>query len=241
MGVFLDLKKAFHTVDHKLLLDKLHAYGIRGNIWTWFRSYLSNRFQFVCYDGIQSTIQSISCGVPQGSILGPLLFIIYMNDTCNVSELLFTVLYADDASVVIHGKDMSSIITILNHELYKLSTYKLSLNTNKTYCIIFHRARIKQPDVKCPIIMNNSLLSNIQTHRYLGVILDSKMSWTQYIAYVKHKVDKGIGIIFKTRPYLDRRSLVNMYNAYIYPYLIYCVESWENAPKMTNYMFCKKE
>ena len=82
---------------------------------------------------------------------------------------LFTVLYADDASVVIHGRDMYSIILILNHELYKLSTWlkanKLSLNTDKTYFIIFHRARIKLPDVECHIIMNNSLLSNIQTHK----------------------------------------------------------------------------
>ena len=114
---------AFDTVEHKKLSDKLHAYGIRGNIWTWFRSYLSNRSQFVSYDGIKSTIQSISCGVSQGSILSPLLFLIYMNDICNVSELLFTVLYADDASVVIHGKYMSSIIAILNHELYKFSTW----------------------------------------------------------------------------------------------------------------------
>ena len=117
IGGFLDLKKAFDTVDYKIHLDKLHTYDINGNIWTWFRSYLSNRSQFVSYDGIQSTIQYISCGVPQGSIRGPLLFIIYMNDICNVSELLFTVLYADDASVVIHGKDMSSIITILHYEL----------------------------------------------------------------------------------------------------------------------------
>ena len=140
-----------------------------------------------------------------------------MNDICNVSDLLFTVLYADDASVVIHGKDMSSIIIILNHELYKLSTWlkvnKLSLNTNKTYFIIFHRARIKLPDVECPIIMNNSLLSNIITDKYLGVILDCKMS--QHIAYLKNKVAKGIGIMFKARPYLDRRGLVNLCNAYI--------------------------
>ena len=117
---------------------------------------------------------------------------------------------------------MFSIITTL--KLYKLSIWlkrnTLYLNTDKTYYIIFHRARIKLPDIECPIIMNNSLLSNIQTHKYLGVILDSKMSWTQHIAYVKNKVAKGIGIMFKARPYLDRRSLVNLYNAYIYPYLI---------------------
>ena len=140
IGVFLDLKQDFDTVDHKILLDKMHAYGIRGNILKWFRSYLTNRSQFVSYDGRQSEIQYITCGVPQGSILGPLLFIIYMNDICYVSELLFTVLYADDTCVVINGKDMLSIITILNHELHMLSTWlkanKLSLNTDKTYYMI---------------------------------------------------------------------------------------------------------
>ena len=109
--MFLDLKKALDTVDHKILPNKIHAYGIRGNIMRLCRSYLTNRSQFVSYDGRQSEIQSITCVVPQGSILGPLIFIIYMNDICNVSELLFTVLYADDTSVVIHGKDMLSIIT----------------------------------------------------------------------------------------------------------------------------------
>ena len=131
---------------------------------------------------------------------------------------------------------MASIITtLINQELYKLSTWlkanKLSLNTDKTYYIIFHRTRIKLKVNEYPIIMNNSLLSNIKTHKYLGVILDSKMSWIQHIAYVKNKVSKGIGIMFKARTYLDRRSLINLYNVYIYPYLIYCVESWGNAPK----------
>ena len=97
--------------------------------------------------------------------------------------------------------------------------------------MIFHRATMKLPDTDYPIIMNNSSLSNIKNLKYLGVILDSKMSWIQHIAYVKNKVAKGIGIMFKARSYLDRRSLINLYNAYIYPYLIYCVESWGNVPK----------
>ena len=147
-----------------------------------------------------------------------------MNDICNVSDVLFTVLCADDASVVIHEKEMFSVITTLNHQLYKLSTwlkayiYKLSLNTDNTYYIIFHRARIKLTVIECPIIMNNSLLYNIKIHKYLGVILDSKLSWIQHNAYVMNKETKGIGIMFKARPYLDWRSLVNLYNVYIYPY-----------------------
>ena len=200
-----------------------------------FRRYLTNRSQFVSYDGRQAEIQSITCGVPLGSILGPLLFIIYVNDICNVSELLFTVLYADDTSVVIHGKDMLRIITILNQELYMLFTWlkanTLSLNTDETYYMIFHRASIKLPDTDYHINMNNYSLSNFKNHKYLGVILDSEMYWIQHIAYVKNKVAKGIGIMFKARTYLDRRSLIDLYNAFIYPYLINCAESWGNASK----------
>ena len=158
-----------------------------------------------------------------------------MNDICNVSELLFIFLYAEDTSVVIHGQDMLSMITTLNHELNMLSTWlktnKLSLNNDKTYYMIFHSARMKLPNTDYSIIMNSSSLSNIKNHKYLGVILDSKMSRIQHIAYVNNNVAKGIGIMFKARTYLDRRSLINLYNAYIYPYLIYCVESWGNAPK----------
>ena len=121
----------------------------------------------------------MTCGVPQGSIICPLPFIINMNDICNESELLCIVLYADYTSVVIHGKDMLCIITTHNHELYKLSTWlnanKLSLNTDKTYYTIFQRHGVKK-NIEYPIIMNNSLLSNIK-HKYLCAILDSKVSW----------------------------------------------------------------
>ena len=120
-----------------------------------------------------------------------------MNDTCifNASEILFTVLYADDTSVLIHGKDMYSIITALNHELDTIYTWlkanKLYLNTANTYYILYHKARIKLRDIEYPIIIiKNSLLSNTKHHKYLGVIVHSKMSWIPHIAYVKNKVAK---------------------------------------------------
>ena len=119
IGVFLDLKKAFDMVNHSILIRKIYAYGIRGHIPKWFESYLTDRSQYVTYDGINSDTSFLKCRVPQGSILGPLLFIIFTNDIFNVSELLFTVLYADDTCVLLGGKDLENIISCLNNELKK--------------------------------------------------------------------------------------------------------------------------
>ena len=103
VGVFLDLKKAFDTVDHDILLNKLYAYGIRDNIYDWFKSYLTDRKQFVGYNDSKSDIKHVSHGVPQGSILGPILFILYINDFSRASDLLFSILFAYDTSVFVEG------------------------------------------------------------------------------------------------------------------------------------------
>ena len=104
--IFLDLKKAFYTVDHRKLFNKLYAYGIRGDVHDWFRSYLTDRSQFVIYDRERSDTKQIKCGVRQRSILGPMLFTIYMNDIMNVSNILYTILYADDTCAVWSGNDL---------------------------------------------------------------------------------------------------------------------------------------
>ena len=169
--------------------------GIRGNILQWFKSYLTNRSQYVTYDGTQSTTRYITCGVPQGSILGPLLFVIYMNDISNVSELLFTVLYADDTCVLINGADLDNIVKILNNELKLLSIWlkanKLSLNASKTYHMIFHRARIKIPNDGSAVSINNCIIEQSECLKYLGVILDSKISWIPHtLRMLKTKYQK---------------------------------------------------
>ena len=178
-------------------------YGIRGNILKWFESYLSDRSQYVTYDGMRSKKIPIKCGVPQGSILGPLLFIIYMNDICNVSDLLYTILYADDTNVLLNGKNINELMDIINNELQKLYIWlranKLTLNIDKTYYMIFHRARIKNKDLSLGISINNCALKKVENCKYLGIILDTRISWVEHITYVKNKISKGIGIMYQAR------------------------------------------
>ena len=136
VGVFLDLKKAFDTVDHKILLAKLKQYGIRGNTHRWFESYLSNRKQYVEYNNFKSDTKTITHGAPQGSI-----HIIYMNDFSRSSDLLFSILFADDTSVFIEGTNFENISKILNTELEKVNMWlkanKLTINTKKTHYIYY--------------------------------------------------------------------------------------------------------
>ena len=195
------------------------------------KRYLSEISQYVVYDSRQFKTQTVKCGVPQGSILGPLLFIIYMNYICNASELLFSILYADDTSVQISGNDITYLASSMNAELELLSRWfkanTLSLNAQKTYYLVFHLARIKYHGLS--IIIDGSILNRSSNIKYLGVIIDHKLNWCEHIAHVKNKVSKGIGVLYKARQFLDKKSLHNLYYSYIYPYLIYCIEVWGSA------------
>ena len=119
MGLFLDLSKAFDTLDHTILLKKLYYYGIRGITLKWFENYLLNRSQFVQIHEVKSDTQKLKCGVPQGSILGPLLFIIYVNDMCNISDKLKFILFADGTSVFMSNSDLHTLQDVFKQEILK--------------------------------------------------------------------------------------------------------------------------
>ena len=143
-GIFIDLKKAFDTVNHSILLLKLHHYGVRGKAYEWFQSYLSNRKQFVCVNGHESDSLHVplTCGVPQGSVLGPLLFLLYVNDLPNASSLLTFHLFADDTNIYYSCKNLDDLELKLNHELkdvraQNVPTYRFFLNLPRRKVMIY--------------------------------------------------------------------------------------------------------
>ena len=141
-GIFVDLEKAFDTVNHSILLKKMEHYGVRGVVHQWFASYLSNREQFVSVNGHNSSLKRVSCGVPQGSVLGPLLFLIYINDLPNATKSLSFFLFADDTNIYFGSDDIEKLTKKINKELVKVKKWldcnKLSLNVNKTNFVMFY-------------------------------------------------------------------------------------------------------
>ena len=207
VGVFVDFTKAFDTVDHDILLMKMKSYGIRDTDYDWFKSYLCGRVQYVTYNSIQSTKNAITCGVLQGSILGPLLSLVYINDPSSVSKSCFSVLYTD---IFIKRKDLHELCNRLNRELGDiqdwLSCNKLSLNVVKTHDIIFtpRNKIVENIDIK----INNTSIERVYTTKFLGVHIDSQVSWKKHIDYTCNKLSKCVAIFSKARKKLYKPSLI---------------------------------
>jgi len=201
------------------------------------QDYLRNRKQFVSFDNHESKQEKITCGVPQGSILGPLLFLLYVNDIVHVSQKLFPIIFADDTNIFLEGKEVSDVCNVMTRELEKvfvwLQTNKLTLNIMKTQYMCFRSSRAKIED-NHSIYINNTAIEYVDKSKFIGVTLDSCLCWGDHIKNVKSKVAKGLGIIGKARKVLDHSTLKILYHSLIYPHFTYGIEVWGNAA--TKYM-----
>ena len=237
-AVLVDLKKAFDTVDHKILLKKLFCYGIRGASFSWFESYLSNRVQCTVLDDTTSTfMEEGAYGVPQGSVLGPLLFLLYINDIGqSILATTFHHLYADDTIIAISAdspirlrKDLSNQLSELGNWFYR---NKLTVNTSKTEVIFFGRPnKVEECKNLVPIQFQGEKLECKEKVKYLGVIFDENFTWDSQAKEVRKKAYLGLNKIKRVSTYLDQDTKKMLVNALVMPHITYCANSWSTMSK----------
>ena len=229
-GVFVDLQKAFDTVNHNILLSKLNHYGIRGTANDWLSSYLSNRSQYVSIMGFDSTCQKIRHGVPQGSVLGPLLFLIYINDLHLAIKYSNVYHFADDTNLLNINKSPKQLQKYLNFDLKLLYNWllanKISLNCSKTELIFFRKAGDPSPDFNFNIKMNGHKIIPSMYIKYLGIYLDSNLNGKFHCDLLLPKLKRAVGMLCKARHYVPSEELKSIYYAIFSSHLVYGCQVW---------------
>ena len=242
--LLLDYSKAFDVIEHSILIKKLEHYGIRGVALNWFSSYLSNRRQFVSINGTSSTTNPILYGVPQGSILGPLLFVIYINDLPCISNLAKFILYADDANIIVTGtteEEVNQKLQMITSLLISwVDSNGLSLNLKKTHYMIFSHKKIEYS--KIDVSIAGTRITRVTEARFLGVIIDEKLTWSKHIAAVRIKMSRYMGIMYRIKRHLPLKVRLQLFHSFVQSHLNFCSLVWGFASKsLINSLFTKQK
>ncbi len=224
--LFLDLAKAFDTVDHLILVDKLKLLGFKASAQSWFSSYLDNRSQSTKFGNSISANKSISCGVLQGSILGPFLFLCYINDLPQGLKHTQGFLYADDTALLVRGKDPMELELNLNAELTSVARWfdanKLSMNTSKTKLMHFRHTHNIRSNRDLNVMINGELIESVSQFKYLGVTLDTHLSLDSHIDKVCGKVNSRTGLLRRVRNFVSKDLATHLYKSLVDPHFWYC-------------------
>ncbi len=235
IAIFLDLSKAFDTLDHSILLDKLQFYGIHDTANMLLRSYLENRQQYVEINEVKSNISIMNIGVPQGSVLGPLLFNIYINDMCHVSKAFDIINYADDTTLISTIEKFRSIGTPnsntgdkITTELRKinkwLTSQKLCLNVKKTKFMLFHMPQKQVPNIN--ISINDVVIEKVDQFNFLGLTIDTHLKWKEHVQSLASKLSQLNGILKRLQNTFPQRILLLIYNSLFISHINYCLLLW---------------
>ena len=226
IAVFLDFTKAFETVNHGILLRKLNHYGVRGVANAWFKSYLYNRSQYVSLNGVTSSIQLTNISVPQGSVLGPLLFILYINDMHSSRNHVTLTHYADDTTALLSNRDVSILVQDLNADLYCINQWleanRLTLNTSKSAFMLFGRGFPADISVN----INGEPLQKVSQTKFLGVTIDEKLNFKPHVEDVLKKLSSVSGIIWRSKNSIPRHILKLIYLSLANSYMSYGILAW---------------
>lgn len=231
--LFIDLSKAFDTVNHEVLLHKLLSFGICNNSFKWFQSYLHGRTQSVRWKGVFSDEKDVTIGVPQGSILGPLFFILFVNDYPKCFKHSNVNIYADDTTQDVSHKS----IDVIEQKLYEdllcsvnwMNRNKLTMNLEKTQCMLIGTKQKLSKCKKLYIKVGDVVLNTVEKAKLLGVTIDEYLTWSDHIDFLSKKLAQKIGILRRLRVFMSNAALLKIYNTIIFPHFNYCCTVWCSA------------